>query len=381
MLKKESVRNEKQASTSIPLAPSAVALLLLALAMINSGCAKDEPGPDRKPASIAVRVAAVTQENLAQRIGYVGTVHSKREVKVLAQTAGAVLSLAGEGETVREGQTLARIAAPEIAARVSRMGAEVDRARTERDFLCGSYETDRKLGTSGAITKRQVDLSRKACDAATAALTAARAGSREVGATRGKTSEQAPFDGIVLQWLVEPGQNVMPGTPLLLLGGHDLELRVQVAQSDLDRGVREGVPALVRLGGQGHRLAVSAVAPMAIGPGRTFEVQIPLPGDLPAAPAHGTSARADFLVAEAADAIAVSRKSLTRVDGADAVFIVENGRARAVVVIPGIHDRGLVEVTGDLGAGAAVAVSNLDLLRDGASVLAVAPATDAAGQR
>jgi RND family efflux transporter MFP subunit len=365
----------------MPLASSAGALLLLTLAMINPGCAKDEPGPDRKPASMAVRVAAVTQESLARRIGYVGTVHSKREVKVLAQAAGAVLSLAGEGETVGEGQTIARIASPETDARASRMHAEADRARTERDFLCGSYETDRKLGASGAISQRQVELSRKACDAATAALTAARAGSREVGATRGKTSEQAPFDGIVLQWLVEPGQNVMPGTPLLLLGGHALELRVQVAKSDLDRGVREGVPALVRLGGQGLRIAVSAVAPMATGPGRAFEVRIPLPGGPTGAPAHGSSARADFLVAEAADAIAVSQKALTKVDGADAVFLIENGRARVVAVTPGIHDRGLVEVTGDLGAGAAVAVSNLDLLRDGASVLAVAPATEAAGQR
>jgi len=316
------------------------------------------------------------QQDLAQRIGYVGTVHSRREVKVLAQTAGAVLSLTREGETVREGQLVARITAPEIAARSSRMDAEVRRAQTERDFLCETYETDRKLGAAGAITSRQVDMSKKACDAATAALTAAQAGSREVGATSGKSKEQAPFDGLVLQWMVEPGQNVMPGMPLLLLGNHDLEVRVQVAERDLERGVREGIPAMIRFGGEAHRLQVARVGPMATGPSRTFEVKLPLPGELKTAPAHGTSMRVDFLVAEAASSIAISEKALTKVNGADAVFVIDDERARAVEVVPGIRDRGLIEVKGDVTAGAWVAVSNLDLLQDGVHVFAVHPANE-----
>ncbi len=351
------------------------AILLAGLILLGASCARNEPESSDEAASVAVRVSPATQQDLAQRIGYVGTVHSRREVKVLAQTAGAVLSLTPEGESVREGQTVSRITAPEIAARSSRMDAEVKRAQTERDFLCGTYETDRKLGAAGAITSRQVDMSKKACDAATAALTAARAGSREVGATRGKSTEQAPFDGLVLQWLVEPGQNVMPGMPLLLLGNHELEVRVQVAERDIERGVREGIPAMVRSGGEAHRLQVSRITPMATGPGRTFEVKIILPDELKAAPAHGTSTRVDFLVAEAANSIAISEKALTKVNGSDAVFVIDDERARAVKVVPGIRDRGLIEVKGEITAGAWVAVSNLDLLQDGANVFAVTPAS------
>jgi RND family efflux transporter MFP subunit len=318
---------------------------------------------------------AATQQDLAQRIGYVGTVHSRREVKVLSQTGGAVLSLTREGETVREDQVVARITAPEIAARSSRMGAEVRRAQTERDFLCETYETDRKLGAAGAITGRQVDMSKKACDSATAALTAARAGSREVGAIRDKSKEKAPFGGLVLQWLVEPGQNVMPGMPLLLLGNHEREVRVQVTERDLERGVREGIPALVRFGEKTHRLQVSRVAPMATGPSRTFEVKISLPDELKAASVHGTSTRVDFLIAEATNGTAVSEKALAKVEATDVVFVIDDERARAVSVVPGIRDRGLIEVKGNITAGAWVAVSNLDLLRDGASVFAVIPSS------
>lgn len=356
------------------------AAFLAGLALLGGSCARDEPESPDQAAAVAVRVSTVTQQDLAERIGYVGTVHSRREVKVLAQTAGAVLSLEPEGEAIREGSTVARITAPEIAAQSSRMHAEVKRAQTERDFLCETYETDRKLVAAGAITSRKVALSKKACDAATAALTAAQAGAREVGARRGKTSEQAPFGGFVLQWLVEPGQNVMPGMPLLLIGSHDLEVRVQVAERDLESGIREGNPAMVRFGKESRRLQVSRVAPMATGPGRTFEVKIPLPEELEVAPAHGTSTRVDFLVGEAASSIAVSEKALTKVDGADVVFVIDDKRAREVKVIAGIRDRGLIEVEGDVAVGAWVAVSNLELLQNGAHVFAVRPANNASVQ-
>jgi RND family efflux transporter MFP subunit len=367
------VRPNKLASICQQIAMTFAALVLLGLNLWISGCARDEPVKAHEPAPVAVRIAPVTQQSMAQRIGYVGTVHSRREVKVLSQAAGAAFSLTGEGETVREGQILSRIAAPEIAPRASRMNAEVARAKTERDFLCETHETDEKLAASGVISKRQVDLSRKACDAASAALTAAQAGSREIGATQGKTSEQAPFDGRVLQWLVEPGQNVMPGTPLLLLGSHDLELRVQVGEKDLERGVREGVPAMVRLGDQVLRLEISNVAPMAVGPGRTSEVKIPLPNELTSTPAHGSSVRIEFLVAEAPDSLAVPQKALAKIAGKDTVFVIDNGLAQAVAVTSGIGDDGMVAVTGEITAGAWVAVSNLDLLKDNAKVFEVRP--------
>lgn len=349
------------------------AILTAGLLLLSVSCAKNKPESPDKTAPTAVRVAPVMQQNLAQRISYVGTVHSQREVKVLAQTAGAVLSLTPEGEIVREGSTVARITAPEISARSSRMEAEVERAQTERDFLCETYKTDRKLGEAGAITKRQVDMSKKACDAATAALNAARAGSREVVAVRGKNTEQAPFGGLVLQWLVEPGQNVMPGMPLLLFGSHNLEVRVKVAERDIEKGVRVNIPVLVRLGGEAHRLQVSRIAPTATGLGRTFDVRIAIPNELSATMAQGTSIRIEFLVAEATNSIAISEKALTKINGTDAIFIIDDNRAREVKVIPGIRDRGLIEVKGEVTVGAWVAMSNLDLLKNGAHVFAVHP--------
>ena len=68
------------------------AILTTGLLLLGVSCARNKHESPDKTAPTAVRVAPVIQQNLAQRISYVGTVHSRREVKVLAQTAGAVLS-------------------------------------------------------------------------------------------------------------------------------------------------------------------------------------------------------------------------------------------------------------------------------------------------
>lgn len=351
--------------------PSLIMLLLAGLAWSGSGCAQDASRSPREIAPVAVRIAPVTRQDLSRRVGYVGTVHSHRELKVLARTSGKVTWLAGEGETVRKGQLLSRIEAPETSARASRMDAEVQRAVTERDFLCETYQTDRRLGQAGAVSSTQVDRSRRACVAARAAVEAARAGLREAGVSKSRSSEQAPFGGRVLRWLVEPGQNVMPGTPLLLFGDHELEVRVAVAERDLDKGVLVGIFALVRLHQKTLRIPVATVAPVAIGPGRTTEVTIPLPGDMTPAPGHGTSTRVDFVVDEAARTFAVDEKAVAESKDGNVVFVIADGRARAVPVVVGIRDGGSVAVDGELAAGALVAVSNLDLLQDGTEVLAV----------
>ncbi len=350
-------------------AVAAVSLSLFGPAWLGLGCATDEPRPAADSAPVAVRVAPIVRADLARSVAYVGTVHSRREVEVVARTAGRVIALSGEGETVGAGRAVARIAVPEIKARVSRLEAELQRAETERDFLCDSFQRDQRLAETGAISKTQLDRSRRACENANAAVAAARAGRREIGAARGKSSETAPFAGRVLQWLAEPGQNVMPGSPLLVFGSHDLEVRAAVGERDLARGVRDGIPARVRLGEKALRLAVASVAPMATGPGRTTEVTVALPGDV--GPGHGTSVRVDFVVAEAAGAVAVPAAAIAESAAGSIVFVIEGGRARAVAVAPGIRDRGHIGVDGELAVGDMVAVSNLELLEDGSEVFAV----------
>jgi HlyD family secretion protein len=186
-----------------------------------------------------------------------------------------------------------------------------------------------------------------------------------------KTVETAPFAGRVLQWLVQPGQNVMPGTPLLLFGGQQLELRVPVAERDIAKGVVVGGPALVSLGEQKLRLVVADVAPMATGPGRSVVVRIPVPEDVQASFGHGNSARVELVIAELSNALSVPEKALWLSGSLSSVFVIDAGQTHQVPVQTGIRDHGWIAVEGNLSVGARVAVSNLDVLKDGTQIFAV----------
>ena len=349
----------------------------LAVLAFAGGCAQQRSVEPANPPPVAVRVVDSEVRPLAERARYIGAVRSRVEVKVVSQIPGTLVALAEESRGVTADEMLARISVDDARARAGRVGAEAERARTERDHLCRTANIDERLAGSGAVSRTQAETSRRACASATAALRAARAASREAEVGIDRALERAPFDGRVLQRFAEPGQNVMPGTPLLLFGGHDQEVRVPVSEHDIARGVAPGTEAIVWIGSGSLRLVIAEVAEVASSPSRSVEVRIPLPPSPQPRLANGMSARVDIILSETRDAVAVPERALRRESGGSAsVFAIEGPRARKVEVVPGIRDGGWVAIAGDLRAGEPLALTNLDLLGDGTAVYPVRTAAN-----
>jgi len=358
--------------------PAVTFTLLFAVAA--AGCKGREAAPESQAqAPQAVRTVLVRSMNLRKTLDYVGTVRSGREIKVLARVMGTLTALPfKEGASVRKGQVLARVSVPELDARQQRLAADLQRLLTDRDYLCDNLETDVKLQKSGALPQARVDASRRRCLGAREAVKAARAGSRELRSGRGKAVERAPFAGRVLRWIAEPGEHVAPGRPILLLGDERLEVAAQITETDLARGVKIGSSVTLTLNGPlprlqdvAHAARVRTVAPLASGPARTVEVRIEVPEKLWESARHGASVDVAFVLAREDSAPAVPEAALhSDVSGA-VIFIVQKGHVRAARVKTGITQSGWVAVTPPPPIGAQVAVTNLDMLRDGMKVYPV----------
>lgn len=349
-----------------------------------SACQRESPRGAAVAAPVAVRTVVVRRGAMQETLDYVGTVHSENEVTVLARMAGKVIEIpVAEGEVAVTGAVLARIAAPDTDVRVSRLGGEVGRAEEESAFLCRQARTDRELVKTKAISPIKADTSQQRCDASRSGVRSARASLRELEIVAAKTVEFAPFAGTVLQWVARPGENTMPGRPLLLFGDAPLELRVQVHEKDIARGIAPGMTALVDLGGdEPVATKVSFVGPVARGLGRAVEVRLAVPPGLPAAPPgsaqaglrHGTSVDVRFVLKRLADTRSVPRSAVARTAEGSALFVVADDRLRRVVLTPGLEEAGWVSVGGAVSEGSHVVVGNLDVLRDGQPVYAVAQA-------
>lgn len=352
--------------------PGTTIVLLSSMLLVGS-LSRCKTTPTRsKQAPLAIRAVEIRRGAITQSLEYVGTVHSRREVKVLARVQGTVSKLPfPEGSRVKKGVTIARMSARDLAASYRRTAAEVRKAAAERTHECHWYRQYRKLEKSGTVARLAVDRHRKACQAASAGYQAAKASRTLRSVIVGKTRERAPFDGRVLQWLAEPGQNVMPGQPILLFGNEAREARVQVVESDLRRHIRVGTPVTIALDGRLHALKVGEIAPVARGVGRTVQIKIPLPDSTSTSLRNGMSINVSFVVAHEEHAQSVPTTAVRRSGPHSAVYLVEGKRVRRVPVRVGVRNGRWVQVHGKLPHDATVAVTNLDQLSDRSRVYVV----------
>ncbi|MCD6499337.1 MAG: efflux RND transporter periplasmic adaptor subunit [Deltaproteobacteria bacterium] len=349
-------------------------VLVVVFGVGGASCRQSSSAGAREHRALAVRTAVVRRGAIKKTIQYIGTVHSHDEIRVLARVPGRVAALpVKEGGTARRGAVVAVIAAPEMSARVSKVYAEVARAREESAFLCRLAKANRFLLDSQAISRIKEDGSRQKCASSKAALRAAKASLKEVRVVRGKTVERAPFDGKVLKWLAQPGENVMPGRPILIFGGEALEIRVLVNERDIEGGIARGTPVIVSSSdGTTVRAKVGEVSAMAVGPGRMLEVRIPWRKKHMRMLRHGMSVDVEFVLDEKADATSVPALALLKKDSKVGVFVVRHETAHWVPVTPSIHEGRWIAVVGKVSAGERVVVGNLEAVRTGQHVYPVA---------
>ncbi len=352
---------------------ASICLFFLPGFFIFAACTPKSQASNTSKPPLAVRAIHAKKGPIKETIRYVGTVHSRNEIKVLARVTGKVAALpVDEGKRAKRGVALALIAAPEMDARVNRLYAEVLRAKQESDFLCQQAETDRNLLSSHAISKIKSDASRQKCKSSRAALDAAEAGLHELKVMALKTVERAPFAGKVLSWLAEPGENVMPGRPILIFGDDPLELRVHVHEKDVRAGIGKGsVAILMPEGMKPFRARVDFLAPMALGVGRMMEVKIPLGDDIASRMFHGMSVDVAFVLKEKSDAVSVPVGAVLRTKAENGVFVVQENVAHWKTVRPLIREKGWIAVDGDVDEGDLVVVGNLEALKDSLPVYPV----------
>lgn len=241
-----------------------------------------------------VQVAAVTEVDTRREVRFSGSVRAARRARLGLTTPGRLLERPVEiGDRVRRGDLLARLDDRDLfnAASVARGGlAEVRarRAQAERDRDRAQALFDAKAATPEELEK-------------TGAVVVAMAAAEETAAARlaeaerllGEARLRAPFDAVVTEVLVEPGEYVLPGSPVVgLAGAGAVEVEVEVPESIVPR-LEEGaeVEVVLPLLGRSASGRVLSVGRMAAGAGHLFPVVVTLESDV-AAP--GMSAEVRF---------------------------------------------------------------------------------------
>jgi multidrug efflux pump subunit AcrA (membrane-fusion protein) len=367
----------------------------VAVALAAAGCGeRGRVAAAREQAPVPVKIATVARGDVADTFEAGGVVQGRTTALLTARVLAPVREVrVSPGDRVRAGQALIVLDGSDLIAQARGARAAADVA--EHDVLAA--DADQQAAEAALVLARAAhgriaalhakrSATAQELDEATAALRSAEANAAAAGArarsarsgvararataeasatTASFASITAPFDGVVTEKLVEPGNMALPGSPLLRVEdtrAFRLEVRVdesrvsQIAIGDPVRVVLDALPEAARVV-EGR---VTEISRAVDADARAFLVKIDLATS--AAARSGTFGRAMFR-AEPRQALTVPSEALTRRGQLTSVFVVDEGTARLRLVnVAG------TEVLAGLSAGERAIVSPPPGIADGSRV-------------
>jgi RND family efflux transporter MFP subunit len=346
-----------------------LALCLAPALMLSCSSEQEVMRPTLVPPVMAVEVEGW---DIVDRIEATGELVAKDAATVAAQVGGEVTSVAcDEGDAVVAGQVLLEID-PERRDLELRQ-AQAQRAEARAAVTEAKREVARveSLSAQNAVSAAQADEVRTGLELAQARLRAAEAQLGLAERARADSSVRAPFDGLVDERLVSPGEFLTPGSPLVRLVVLDpIEVSFRLAEVDSGR-VHLGDRVDVQVSphpDERFQATVSSISPTIDERTRTLRVKAVL-GNADGRLRPGTFARVDLGVAERSGVPMLPEEAvLERSDGSVVFRLVGSDRAERLRVQTGVHREGRVEVGEPIAIGDLVIVRGQVGLIDGARV-------------
>ncbi|MDP3761451.1 MAG: efflux RND transporter periplasmic adaptor subunit [Ramlibacter sp.] len=335
---------------------NALASLLTALALAGAA--------HSAPATVAVPVVKAGMQAVAAGFEFDGVVQPVTQSTVAAQVGGRIARLAVKaGDPVRAGQVLATIDDRETRTGLQRSQAQAAQAEAEYRNARAQFERTRELQSKGFVSMAALDTAQAAFNAAQAGRDQAAAGQRQSAIEQGFTQVTAPYDGWVLETLVQSGDLAVPGKPLLTLYA-PLPLRV-VVHVPASRAAEARAAAQVEImldGGPGKGQWISPVSrimlPAADPVAQTLEWRLELPAGTARSAAPGQQVHVRFSGGTQKRLIIPAGAVLRRGE-LTAVYVAAPGGAGFVlkaVRLGADHGAAGVEVLAGLGSAELVAV-------------------------
>lgn len=338
--------------------------------------------PDPVPVTVVAVAKGAVEETVAG--SRAGTVKSRRRATLSPEVGGRVERLAvREGDRVRKGDLLVRIAAEDVKAQVVlaekslvvAQAAEVEACRAagqaRRDLdRSRSLAKDEVLAV-GLLEKAETEagMTAAACEAARARVGQARASLDVARVALEKTVLKAPFGGVVAEVSTEEGEWVTPSPPGLpippvveLFDPDDVYVSAPLDEVDLGR-VKQDAEVRVTIDAYPGRTfagRVTRVADYVLDQreqNRTFEVEVALDDDTFARTLlPGASADAVVVLARKEDVLRVPSYAILP---GGRVLVLSKGRLAEAKVETGLKGAEWAEVVSGLSADDLV-VTSLD---------------------
>lgn len=288
--------------------------------------------------SILITTADSRKGEFTHFVEVTGSVLSKKNVSISAETAGRILDIpAVEGMRMAAGQILAKIDAEGVERNIEEVESSLELANTI--FQKQERLWDQKIGTE--IQYLEAKSRKEGLEKNLAAMKI----------QREKAFIRAPFNGTVEAVDVRVGELVQPGVPMFqFIGGNDLYIQADVSESFvgvLSKGdsVEVEFPAI----GKSLKTKVSSIGGVINPNNRTFKVEVSLPNNMDLKPNMICVLKIrDY---QNKESVMVPAHLILADTKGDYIFIVENGLAKKKYVTRGLTSGDQTEIKEGLTGG------------------------------
>lgn len=315
---------------------------------------------------------AVRRETLTRTLPVTGTLSALTSATVKAKVAGELMEVTvREGQSVKQGQLLARIDQTEVQARVAARSADAEAARAQLKLAQKNRSTQKALLDKNFISQNAFDTTQSGYDVAVARLRAAEADLVSATKTLGDSTLLAPFSGIVSERYAQPGERVPVDAKIVsIVDLSRLTLEASVPASTIAQ-VRVGQPVAFRVDGYGERSFVGRIERInpATGAGSRSISVYALIENTDGLLRGGLFAQGELILERLENALVIPASAVREEIGQTFVYAIENDQLHRRPVRIGLTDAsGAVQVLEGLAAGDRIVRNNLGQLRDGAKV-------------
>jgi membrane fusion protein, multidrug efflux system len=343
------------------------ALLAISLAsVIVSGCKDSSAGPPKTISAppVAVRLVQPKRGAISRSVTLPGELKAFQQATLYAKTAGYLKTIhVDKGDSVKQGDLLAEIEAPELIA---------DAAKFKADWDLAELESKR---TSDALQKAPDLITVQSIDAAKSKSLVAKANLDRASTLLGFTKIFAPFSGTVTRRYVDVGAFIPAAT-----SGSSPQTAALVTLADLNKvRLQVAVPeAEVKFVNKDTRIAFTVEAL----PGKNLETKVSRisfaldemtktmlaeadmenpGGDL----RPGMYASVKLFVETKTDAVLLPADAVLVEKAKTSVFVVESGKAKKLPVKTGFSDGASFEILDGIPPNAGVILFGKQVLNDG----------------
>jgi membrane fusion protein, multidrug efflux system len=346
-----------------------------------------EPGP-----GAAAPVAEFLQNDLyivepgalERALPLTGSLTPLTEATVKAKVAGELVAVAArEGESVQQGQMLARIDPTEVRARVAAREADVQAAKAQLVWSQKNRIQQKALLDKAFISQSAFDSIQSNYDVAAAKLRAASAELVVARKSLGDAVLTAPFSGIVSLRHAQPGERVaLDAKVISIVDLSRLQLEASVPPAAIGL-VKVGQPMNFRVEGFGEREfagRIERINPAATAGSRSISVYAVI-DNREGLLRGGMFAQGALTLSRIDNALAVPASAVREEIGQTFVYVIDDGIVQRRNVRVGAPDAaGRVQVLEGLAAGDRIVRVNLGALREGVAARLSGPQPAAAAK-